>query len=82
MLSKDLNEKSQAYYLTCDTNMFTSIKDGKFTCKSDVWSYGVVLWEMATLAEQPYQGWSNDEVNIKFINFTLYFLHLQHLSDK
>ena len=22
----------------------------------------MVLWEMATLAEQPYQGWSNDEV--------------------
>ena len=27
-----------------------------------MWSYGVVLWEMATLAEQPYQGWGNDEV--------------------
>jgi len=39
-----------------------SIKDGKFTSQSDVWSYGVVLWEMATLAEQPYQGFTNDEV--------------------
>lgn len=25
-------------------------------------SYGVVLWEMATLAAQPYQGLSNEEV--------------------
>jgi len=25
-------------------------------------SYGVVLWEMMTLAEQPYQGLSNEEV--------------------
>ena len=25
-------------------------------------SYGVVLWEMVTLAEQPYQGKSNEEV--------------------
>ena len=39
-----------------------SICDGQFTCKSDVWSYGVVLWEIATLAELPYQGLSNDEV--------------------
>lgn len=39
-----------------------SLADGVFTADSDVWSYGVVLWEMATLAEQPYQGLANDEV--------------------
>ncbi|XP_071446667.1 insulin-like peptide receptor isoform X2 [Hetaerina americana] len=39
-----------------------SLKDGVFTSFSDVWSYGVVLWEMATLASQPYQGLSNDQV--------------------
>ncbi|XP_059487087.1 insulin-like receptor [Neocloeon triangulifer] len=39
-----------------------SLKDGIFTSASDVWSYGVVLWEMATLALQPYQGLSNDQV--------------------
>ncbi|ESO89642.1 hypothetical protein LOTGIDRAFT_51396, partial [Lottia gigantea] len=39
-----------------------SLKDGIFTTMSDVWSYGVVLWEMATLAAQPYQGLSNEEV--------------------
>jgi serine/threonine protein kinase len=32
-----------------------SLRDGIFTSSSDVWSYGVVLWEMATLALQPYQ---------------------------
>ena len=32
-----------------------SLRDGVFTSQCDVWSYGVVLWEMATLASQPYQ---------------------------
>lgn len=40
-----------------------SLKDGVFTSFSDVWSYGIVLWEMVTLASQPYQGLSNDQVN-------------------
>lgn len=39
-----------------------SLKDGVFSSSSDVWSYGVVLWEMATLASQPYQGLANDQV--------------------
>lgn len=39
-----------------------SLEDGIFTSKSDVWSYGVVLWEISTLAEQPYQGLANEEV--------------------
>lgn len=39
-----------------------SLKDGVFTTSNDVFSYGVVLWEMATLASQPYQGLSNDQV--------------------
>ncbi|KAG8301989.1 hypothetical protein J6590_040234 [Homalodisca vitripennis] len=39
-----------------------SLKDGEFTSQSDVWSYGVVLWEIVTMAEQPYQGCSNEQV--------------------
>lgn len=32
-----------------------SLRDGVYSTASDVFSYGVVLWEMATLASQPYQ---------------------------
>lgn len=43
-----------------------SLKDGVFDSRSDVWSYGIVLWELATLAEQPYWGRGHDEVT-KFV---------------
>lgn len=33
---------------------------------SDCRSFGVVLWEIATLAEQPYQGMSNEQV-LRFV---------------
>ena len=33
-----------------------SLRDSVFSISSDVWAYGVVLWEMVTLAEQPYHG--------------------------
>lgn len=39
-----------------------SLRDGVYSSSSDVFSYGVVLWEMATLASQPYQGLSNEQV--------------------
>ena len=39
-----------------------SLRDSVFSSASDVWAYGVVLWEMVTLGEQPYQGLNNEEV--------------------
>ena len=41
-----------------------SILYGKFTLESDVWSFGVVLWEVFTFAKQPYYGHSNEEVSV------------------
>jgi len=35
---------------------------GKFSTAGDVWSFGVVMWEVFSFAMQPYFGPSNEEV--------------------
>ncbi|XP_061168737.1 insulin-like growth factor 1 receptor [Saccostrea echinata] len=39
-----------------------SLSDGLFTAKSDMWSYGVLLFEIVTFGSFPYQGLSNSQV--------------------
>ncbi|KAM6405293.1 proto-oncogene tyrosine-protein kinase ROS isoform 3-T3 [Pluvialis apricaria] len=39
-----------------------SLVDGVFTNRSDVWAFGVLVWETLTLGQQPYPGFSNTEV--------------------
>ncbi|XP_065572380.1 tyrosine-protein kinase transmembrane receptor Ror-like isoform X1 [Artemia franciscana] len=34
---------------------------GRYTLESDVWSYGIVLWEIFSWGKQPYYGFSNEE---------------------
>ncbi|KPJ21307.1 Leukocyte tyrosine kinase receptor [Papilio machaon] len=36
--------------------------DGVFTIKTDVWSFGVLLWEVFSLGMMPYTGCTNREV--------------------
>lgn len=39
-----------------------SLMDGIFTFKSDIWSFGVVVYEIVTFGSFPYQGLSNTQV--------------------
>ena len=35
----------------------------KFTSASDVWSYGIVMWEVVSYGERPYWEMSNQDVS-------------------
>lgn len=36
----------------------------KFTSASDVWSYGIVMWEVMSFGERPYWDMSNQDVSV------------------
>ena len=60
-LSRALPEDGDYYKASGDKDMparwmsLEAIEDSKFTSKSDVWSYGIVLWEMISLGRRPYE---------------------------
>ncbi|XP_077999970.1 uncharacterized protein LOC144452699 [Glandiceps talaboti] len=40
-----------------------SLAESEFSFQSDIWTYGIVLWEIVTLGATPYPGMSNKEVS-------------------
>lgn len=41
-----------------------AIQYRKFTSASDVWSYGIVMWEVMSYGERPYWDMSNQDVGL------------------
>ncbi|EFN61311.1 Protein sevenless [Camponotus floridanus] len=66
-LAKDIYKDD--YYRTKGEGLFPvrwmapeSLVIGIFTSLSDVWSFGVLMWETTSLGEQPYSAKTNEEV--------------------
>ena len=41
--------------------IFQGLNFGKYTSASDVWSYGILLWEVFSCGSAPYPGMNNQE---------------------
>lgn len=42
----------------------------KFTSASDVWSYGIVMWEVMSYGERPYWDMTNQDVSLPEVGRT------------
>ena len=78
-MSRDMND---SYYYKPKGGMIPvkwtapeAIMQRKYTTKSDVWSYGMVMYEIWSLGHKPFEGWDTVEVNIFSVCASCTFAH-------
>jgi len=67
-LSRGLNHDEQQYKMNIKTSLpikwmaIESFTDFIFSQKTDVWSFGILIWEIFSFGQQPYSGLSNQDM--------------------
>ncbi|XP_042219976.1 insulin receptor-like isoform X2 [Homarus americanus] len=67
-LKTDYYKKSDKGFLPVRWMAPESLQNGRYSSRSDVWSYGVLLWEVVSRGALPYQGFAHEVVNVMVIS--------------
>uniref|UniRef100_A0A914RMM0 Protein kinase domain-containing protein n=1 Tax=Parascaris equorum TaxID=6256 RepID=A0A914RMM0_PAREQ len=73
MKSRRVAAMNETLNQNCFSEMITSfgevIRKRQFTNKTDVWSFGVLLYEIFTDGSEPYPGWLISPLNPLLLHF-------------